>query len=94
MPGRTPVNCVSLSSSTQLSNFCIRHLHLRLSNWHSSDSRPILQTQANGAGKSTLIKLLTGEMQPQAGAVWKHPNTRVAYVAQHAFHHLEQVRRL
>jgi elongation factor 3 len=48
--------------------------------------------QANGAGKSTLIKLLTGEMQPQEGAVWKHPNTRLAYVAQHAFHHLEKVR--
>ncbi len=49
--------------------------------------------QANGAGKSTLIKLLTGEMEPQEGIVWKHPNTRVAYVAQHAFHHVEQVRR-
>ena len=48
-------------------------------------------TQANGAGKSTLIKLLTGEMEPQEGIVWKHPNTRVAYVAQHAFHHVEQV---
>ena len=23
--------------------------------------------------------------------MWKHPNTRVAYVAQHAFHHVEQV---
>ena len=34
--------------------------------------------QANGAGKSTLIKLLTGEMQPQEGAVWTHPNTRLA----------------
>jgi ATPase subunit of ABC transporter with duplicated ATPase domains len=50
------------------------------------------RAQANGAGKSTLIKLLTGEMQPQEGAVWKHPNTRLAYVAQHAFHHLEKVR--
>ncbi len=48
--------------------------------------------QANGAGKSTLIKLLTGEMEPQEGIVWKHPNTRVAYVAQHAFHHVEQAR--
>lgn len=49
--------------------------------------------QFNGAGKSTLIKMLTGETQPNEGSVWKHPNTRVAYVAQHAFHHLEQVRR-
>jgi len=46
---------------------------------------------ANGAGKSTMIKLLTGELQPDKGSgdVWKHPNARVAYVAQHAFHHIE-----
>jgi len=43
----------------------------------------------NGAGKSTLIKVLTGEMQPTEGSVWKHPNMRMAYVAQHAFHHIE-----
>jgi elongation factor 3 len=44
----------------------------------------------NGAGKSTCIKLLTGELEPESGFVWKHPNLRVAYVAQHAFHHVEQ----
>ena len=44
----------------------------------------------NGAGKSTLIKLLTGEMEPNEGKVWKHPNLRLAYVAQHAFHHIEE----
>jgi len=43
----------------------------------------------NGAGKSTMIKLLVGEAEPQTGDVWKHPNARVAYVAQHAFHHIE-----
>merc|ERR1711957_221155 len=43
----------------------------------------------NGAGKSTMIKLLVGEAEPQEGNVWKHPNARVAYVAQHAFHHIE-----
>ena len=43
----------------------------------------------NGAGKSTMIKLLTGELEPESGFVWKHPNLRVAYVAQHAFHHIE-----
>jgi len=43
----------------------------------------------NGAGKSTMIKLLVGEIEPQAGTVWKHPNARIAYVAQHAFHHIE-----
>jgi elongation factor 3 len=44
----------------------------------------------NGAGKSTMIKLLVGEIAPQQGDVWKHPNARIAYVAQHAFHHIEQ----
>jgi elongation factor 3 len=43
----------------------------------------------NGAGKSTLIKMLTGETEPTSGTVWKHPNLRIAYVAQHAFHHIE-----
>jgi elongation factor 3 len=43
----------------------------------------------NGAGKSTMIKILTGELVPQTGEVWRHPNARVAYVAQHAFHHIE-----
>ena len=43
----------------------------------------------NGAGKSTMIKVLTGELVPQQGDVWKHPSARVAYVAQHAFHHIE-----
>ncbi|KAJ3357057.1 translational elongation factor EF-1 alpha, partial [Kappamyces sp. JEL0680] len=43
----------------------------------------------NGAGKSTMIKVLTGELVPQEGDVWMHPNARVAYVAQHAFHHIE-----
>jgi elongation factor 3 len=44
----------------------------------------------NGAGKSTFIKLLTGEAEPDIGTVWRHPNMRYAYVAQHAFHHVEQ----
>eukprot|EP01111_Echinosteliopsis_oligospora_P009721 TRINITY_DN28_c0_g1_i8.p1 TRINITY_DN28_c0_g1~~TRINITY_DN28_c0_g1_i8.p1 ORF type:complete len:1060 (+),score=291.53 TRINITY_DN28_c0_g1_i8:96-3275(+) len=43
----------------------------------------------NGAGKSSMIKVLTGEVEPTVGEVWKHPNLRVAYVAQHAFHHIE-----
>jgi len=45
----------------------------------------------NGAGKSTLIKLLVGETCPdkEKGVTWKHPGCRFAYVAQHAFHHIE-----
>merc|ERR1712232_725527 len=45
---------------------------------------------ANGAGKSTAIKLLIGELKPESGTIWRHQNMRLAYVAQHAFHHLEQ----
>jgi len=36
-----------------------------------------------------MIKLLTGELLPQTGLVWKHSGLRVAYVAQHAFHYIE-----
>merc|ERR1712238_82550 len=45
---------------------------------------------ANGAGKSTAIKLLIGELKPIHGQLWRHQNMRLAYVARHAFHHLEQ----
>ncbi len=52
----------------------------------------------NGAGKSTLIKLIVKETEPdlssdgvnRCGEVWKHHNLRVAYVAQHSLHHVEQ----
>jgi elongation factor 3 len=45
---------------------------------------------ANGAGKSTAIKALVGEQAPSKGSIWKAPGLRMAYVAQHAFHHLEK----
>merc|ERR1711935_677033 len=37
----------------------------------------------NGAGKSTMIKVLTGELEPQQGTIWKFPNSRIGYIAQH-----------
>merc|ERR1719393_581083 len=47
----------------------------------------------NGAGKSTMIKMLIGELTPNEGQgkgeIVRHPNMRLAYVAQHAFHHIE-----
>jgi len=43
----------------------------------------------NGAGKSTLVKVMVGELEPDQGLVERHPNVRVAYVAQHAFTHIE-----
>merc|ERR1711957_412208 len=45
---------------------------------------------ANGAGKTTAIKALVGEQMPSKGSIWKAPGLRMAYVAQHAFHHLEK----
>jgi elongation factor 3 len=47
----------------------------------------------NGAGKTTLIKMLVGETVPSNPGVCRHyvhPNLRIAYVAQHAFSHVEQ----
>jgi len=45
----------------------------------------------NGAGKSTMIRLLMGELEPDKGSgdVQKHQSVRVGYIAQHAFHHIE-----
>lgn len=47
---------------------------------------------ANGAGKTTLIKMLVGDTQPSnlgSCKLFIHHNLRVAYVAQHSFHHVE-----
>jgi len=47
---------------------------------------------ANGAGKTTLLKMLVGETTPSnpgASKYYVHPNLRIAYVAQHAFAHVE-----
>lgn len=48
---------------------------------------------ANGAGKTTLVRMIVGETIPTNLGICKyyiHPNLRVAYVAQHAFYHVEQ----
>jgi len=44
----------------------------------------------NGAGKSTMIKCLLGELKPTEGSISKLSGSRVAYMSQHAFHHIEQ----
>jgi energy-coupling factor transporter ATP-binding protein EcfA2 len=36
----------------------------------------------NGSGKTTLLKLLQGLLEPQAGEVWRAPDTRVGFVFQ------------
>merc|ERR1711920_980329 len=43
----------------------------------------------NGAGKSTMIKCLLGELKPTSGTIMKVQGARVAYMSQHAFHHIE-----
>merc|ERR1712084_157426 len=43
----------------------------------------------NGAGKSTMIKCLLGELKPTTGNIMKVQGSRVAYMSQHAFHHIE-----
>merc|ERR1712050_307983 len=44
----------------------------------------------NGAGKSTMIKCLLGELKPTTGTIMKVQGARVAYMSQHAFHHIER----
>lgn len=47
---------------------------------------------ANGAGKSTLIKMIVGETKPSNEGkctFFIHHNLRIAYIAQHSFHHVE-----
>ena len=57
-------------------------------------SSRIVVLGANGAGKTTLLKMIVGETVPtnlNAGCkFYIHPNLRIAYVAQHAFYHVEQ----
>lgn len=57
----------------------------------SLSSRVVILGQ-NGAGKTTLLKLIVGETipsNPGIGNYYIHQNLRVAYVAQHAFSHVE-----
>jgi len=36
----------------------------------------------NGTGKSTLLRILSGELQPDTGSVWRQPGLRVGRLTQ------------
>eukprot|EP00929_Paragymnodinium_shiwhaense_P025386 TRINITY_DN15364_c0_g1_i2.p1 TRINITY_DN15364_c0_g1~~TRINITY_DN15364_c0_g1_i2.p1 ORF type:complete len:534 (+),score=106.38 TRINITY_DN15364_c0_g1_i2:112-1713(+) len=37
----------------------------------------------NGEGKSTLVNLLTGQLEPTEGQIWRHRNLKIAHLSQH-----------
>lgn len=39
----------------------------------------------NGCGKTTLIKILTDNIKPTAGTIWKTPSLKMAYMSQDVF---------
>jgi elongation factor 3 len=62
-------------------------------NLKMSLSSRVVVLGANGAGKTTLLKMIVGETVPtnlSECTYYIHPNLRIAYVAQHAFYHVEQ----
>jgi len=85
--GKPIMTCTDLSYAypTAPEKVILKHVTCRL----SLNSRVAIRG-ANGQGKTTLLKLMVGELEHPDKGVWKHHNLRVAYVAQHAAHHLEE----
>lgn len=97
-PGRLEGIKTSTQKFLEMSDVCFRYPgatqnQLTGINLKMSLSTRVAVLGANGAGKTTLVKMIVGETQPSNLGTCKffvHPNLRVAYVAQHAFHHVEQ----
>lgn len=79
-PGRDKPSLHNVTAAVSLSSRVGIGKQLGLS-YHIS-VLTLITVGPNGAGKSTLIKLLTGETLPDSGKVEKHPNLRLAYIAQ------------
>ncbi|GMI44094.1 hypothetical protein TrCOL_g9238 [Triparma columacea] len=96
-PGRLEGIKTSTQKFLELSNVAFRypssdHDTLQDVNLKMTLSSRVAVVGANGAGKSTLIKMIVGETKPTNEGGCKffiHHNLRVAYVAQHSFHHVE-----
>lgn len=50
--------------------------------WEIQAGQRVGLTGPNGAGKSTLLRLITGELQPDDGFIFRHKGVRSGYLAQ------------
>ena len=51
--------------------------------WTVSDGTRVGLTGPNGAGKSTILRIIAGELEPDAGTVAVPKGARVGYLPQH-----------
>ncbi|EED95187.1 ABC transporter family, partial [Thalassiosira pseudonana CCMP1335] len=67
------------------SKFLLRHVTLSL-----TKSSKIAVVGANGSGKTSLLELLSGQLNPSQGTIWRHPNIRTRNVSQYSVEELEK----
>ncbi|KAL7748216.1 hypothetical protein RI367_006402 [Sorochytrium milnesiophthora] len=67
-------------------NVLLRNINLDV----RMDSR-VAVVGPNGAGKSTILKLLTGQLEPMSGHVFRHGRLRFAFFSQHHVDALEDL---